>query len=124
MSKDNYKQYTTVSYPGKELLKQHSLTESGLWEVRGEDPNLELAGAQQEPHLGVFDGTLEDVIKLAVELPRFWECGRHGGTIKKVSPVKVDFTTTVRVNEIRAEIATTKEQIKKLEAELATSGVK
>lgn len=122
MSKDKYQQYTTVCYEGRELLKKHSLTETGLWEVLGEDGNVELAGPHHQPHLGVFEGTLVDVIKLVVELPRFWEWGA-GGTIRKINPVKTDATNVIRIKEIRAEIATMKENIKKLEAELVALGV-
>lgn len=123
MTRKNYEQYTTVSYEGRTLLKNHSLSETGLWEVLGEDPNCDFSGSHHQPHLGVFEGTLDDVIRMAVELPRFWQWGA-GGSIRKINPIKADSTTAIRVNEIRDQLAFLKEEIKKLETELVALGVK
>lgn len=68
---------------GQSLLKNHKLDEYGTWEVRGEDPNCDFGGSHHMPHLGYFEGTLENVLIKAVELPNFWQWGA-GGEIKKV----------------------------------------
>lgn len=70
-------------YRGKALLKMHTIDEYGTWEVTGEDSNCDLGGSHYMPQLGIFTGTLKDVINKAVELPKFWQWG-SGGDIKKV----------------------------------------
>jgi len=89
---DKYKAFTETSYSGRELLKKHSLSEYGIWRVYGEDPNCDMGGPHHQPDLGLYQGTLEDVIRLAVELPRFWNWG-GGGDIKLpeiISAIKVN----------------------------------
>jgi hypothetical protein len=76
------------TYSGKELLKKHSLSEFGIWKVRGEDSNCDLGGPHYMPELGIYEGTLEAVIKLSVELPNFWQWG-SGGDFTKVTVQKV-----------------------------------
>lgn len=76
------------SFSGKQLLKKHSLTEYGTWEVKGEDPNCDMGGYHHNPHLGYFEGTLFDVIKKAVELKGFYSWG-SGGEISKLEPIKI-----------------------------------
>jgi hypothetical protein len=71
----NYKQ----TYQYQELLKEHNLSEYGIWEVRGEDPNCDLGGHHSQPFLGHFEGTLEDVLNIAVDLPNFWQWGAGDG---------------------------------------------
>lgn len=68
---------------GKDLLKKHNLQEKGYWEVRGEDPNCDLHGSHYTPLIGYYFGTLEDVLKIAVEDHRFYTWGA-GGEIKKM----------------------------------------
>lgn len=81
-------------YSGVQLLKKHKLDEYGIWEVKGEDPNCDLGGPHQEPHLEYAEGKLEDVIKRAVYLPGFWSWG-YGGAITKVEPKTI---TTIKVS--------------------------
>lgn len=75
-------------YNGKELLKKHSLFETGLWEVKGEDENADLFGSHHQPYLGTLEGRLEDVIREAVTMSQFWSWGA-GGSIRKVEIKKV-----------------------------------
>ena len=71
------------TYSGADLLKKHSLTEHGVWEVRGEDPNCDLGGHHHQPYIGTFTGTLDSVIRHAVTYDS-WETWGGGGSIKKV----------------------------------------
>lgn len=86
-TEESYKKYFTT-YAGKRLLEQHSLTEYGIWEVRGEDPNPDLGGPHHEPKLGKVEGKLEDVIRWAVAQPNFWQWGA-GGSIKRTDNEKI-----------------------------------
>ena len=80
---DHYFKFIISTYNGQRLLQEHKLDEEGTWEVRGEDPNCDFGGHHHEPYLGTFSGTLENVIRKAVTLDRFWEWG-YGGSIRKV----------------------------------------
>lgn len=79
----NYHQYTAVSYAGRQLLKNHSLNEYGVWRITGEDDNPGLFGSHYEPYLDTVEGHLKDVILHAVSLPRFFSWG-GGGKISKI----------------------------------------
>lgn len=69
-------------YSGKQLLKYHTLDEKGTWEIFGEDPNADWSGCHQQPSLGLYQGTLDQVINIAVSLNSFWQWGA-GGNIEK-----------------------------------------
>ena len=71
---------------GKTLIKDHSLTENGVWEVFGEDPNCDLGGSHSMPRLGAFEGELRKVLLHVVELPGFWQWGSGGTVIKYNTP--------------------------------------
>jgi len=86
MTQSNYTKFLETSYSGRELLKKHSLTETGLWQIFGEDPNCDFGGSHHNPDLGFAEGDLKSVIEYAVELPQFWTWG-GGGSIRKVSHV-------------------------------------
>lgn len=73
---------------GRALLSKHSLSESGVWAVFGEDPNCDFHGNHHEPLLGYFEGDLSDVIRHAVNISGFWTWGA-GGTFSKVVPFRV-----------------------------------
>lgn len=122
MSQSKYEQYTKT-YSGRELLKNHFLSETGIWQVLGEDPNCDYTGSHHNPELGVFDGTLDDVIRLAVELPEFWQWGA-GGKIKKLTIVKVDPLATAHIADIREKIKELDALKKQLESDLAKLGAK
>lgn len=78
MATNYYDQFTKVSYSGRQLLKEHFLSEYGIWEIRGEDSNAELSGAHHVPKLAIVEGTLDDAIRYAINLPRFWTWGGGG----------------------------------------------
>ena len=67
---------------------KHPLSTYGTWHVRGEDSNCDMGGAHYMPSLGYFEGTLEQVLRLAVMLPGFWQWG-SGGDVTLVSTVKL-----------------------------------
>lgn len=76
------------SYSGKRLLEHSKLSDYGIWEVRGEDPNCDFAGSHHNPYIGTKEGTLKDVLYWAVDQSLFWTWG-GGGEIKRVSVEKV-----------------------------------
>jgi hypothetical protein len=118
MSKKNaYLQYTTVSYSGKQVLAKHSLTETGLWNIKGEDPNCDMGGHHYQPDLGTVEGTLKEVIEYAVDLPNFWAWG-GGGNIIKVSVKKIDSKENARIANLRAEQADLNKRLKEINLEL------
>lgn len=80
--------YTTTTYAGQKLLVEHSLTEYGIWEVRGEDPNCDFGGHHHEPKIGKVEGTLENAIRWAVAQSGFWQWGA-GGSIKRKDNEKI-----------------------------------
>lgn len=84
---EQYKDFLDT-YSGESLLKDHSLDEIGIWEVRGEDPNCDMGGVHHNPYIGTVQGCLDDVIKWAVVQPNFWEHG-FGGEIEKIYIQKV-----------------------------------
>ena len=86
--KKNLHRYLNESYSGRELLKKHGLTETGVWEVLGEDPNCDLGGFHHRPSLGFYRGSLQEVVEVAVDLHGFWQWG-GGGTIKKSIPPNI-----------------------------------
>lgn len=75
---------------GRQLLREHSLDEEGFWHVFGEDTNAELQGPHHTPDLGIYEGKLGDVLRVAVTLKGFWSWG-GGGEIRKanITSVKV-----------------------------------
>jgi hypothetical protein len=70
---------------GKNLIKNHSLTETGVWEVFGEKGMLE-GGSHSMPRLGAFEGELRKVLIHVVELPGFWQWGSGGRVTKYSTP--------------------------------------
>ena len=84
-TQDKYQDYLST-YNGRNL--KHALSTYGLWRVRGEDPNCDMGGTHYEPDLGTYEGTLEEVIRYAVELPSFWQWGA-GGRFEKVDTNKI-----------------------------------
>lgn len=69
------------SFSGSKLLKKYKLTDVGIWEVRGEDPNCDFGGHHHEPFIGKVRGRLEEVIEWAVQQPN-WLTWGAGGSIK------------------------------------------
>jgi hypothetical protein len=85
----DYRRYLTNTWSGAKLLENHSLEEEGTWKVEGEDPNCDMGGSHHQPHLGYFEGKLDDVVRKAVTLHRFWQWG-GGGSISKVEKTLVE----------------------------------
>jgi hypothetical protein len=79
-------------YSAKGLLEEYSLSQHGLWQIFGEDPNCDLGGSHVTPLLETVEGKLGDVISYAVELPRFWQWG-GGGRIEAIHAKKIDKNT-------------------------------
>jgi len=116
---DQYIQYTTVSWAGRELLKKHKLTDEGIWHIFGEDPNADLHGAHHQPDLGIVTGKLEDIIRYAISLPKFWQWGA-GGDIKFIGKTlpKIDANSAIRREELNAEVKRLEERLKQAKKEL------
>lgn len=111
---DRYKH----TYRYRALVKQHSLSEVGTWEVHGEDPNCDFGGHHYEPKLGIFEGKLEDIVAYAVTLPSFWQWGA-GGSITKVStPVKIDANSIAQRVAVEQRIQYLEEELSKARNEL------
>lgn len=81
--------YLSRTYSGKKLAEKYQLTETGLWEVRGEDPNCDLGGSHHQPKLGVVEGSLKDALNYAVNHPNFYTWG-GGGDVTKVNTIKIN----------------------------------
>ena len=113
----NYKQFTEVSYSGRELLNKHSLTETGQWQIRGEDSNPDFGGAHYQPDLGIVEGTLKDVIEYAVELKGFWQWGA-GGSITKIRVIQIDSAANQRRAELAAEARAIEARLKAIKTEM------
>jgi hypothetical protein len=71
------------TYSGKRLLEEHSLDETGIWEIRGEDPNPDMGGYHHNPYIATVQGTLEKAIDYAVISSNFWTWGGGGQITKK-----------------------------------------
>lgn len=122
-AKNNRDRYLQETYSGKELLKKHQLDEKGTWEVRGEDPNCDLGGHHHMPVLGRYQGTLNEVIDIAVNSAGFWQWG-GGGDIQKISVESAaEVAARVRqraalVEKVGAKRADIINQIEELQAKL------
>jgi hypothetical protein len=111
-SQEDYERYL-AGYSGSELLTKHSLSETGIWQVFGEDPNCDMGGSHVQPDLGLYEGALEDVIREAVNLGRFWQWGGGGRIVKKTTPVvKKVKTQTERMTAEYEELAAMKAELK------------
>lgn len=75
--------YLKNTYNGQALLVKHKLSDEGVWEIYGEDPNCDLAGYHHMPKLGTCSGTLSKVLEIAVNLSNFYTWG-GGGEISKI----------------------------------------
>jgi len=102
MKKDRYAQFTETSYGGRALLRKHSKGEHGVWEILGEDANAEFAGSHHQPSLAIVQGKLDDAIRYAVSLPRFWTWG-GGGDIKRRTDITEALIKVPIVEENDAE---------------------
>jgi hypothetical protein len=118
MSSNSYEQYTQVSYSGRALLAKHKLDESGMWRIRGEDPNCDFGGHHYQPELGIVEGRLEDVIKYAVTLKSFWTWG-GGGNIEKIGPIpKITAESNAKRVALEQQLELLKNQVAAVENQL------
>lgn len=117
MKKSNYDRFLST-WSGSNLVKNHSLSEYGVWKVLGEDPNCDLGGTHYQPDLGTFEGKLQDVIEYAVELPGFWQWG-SGGTITLTSaPKKINPDANKRRKELEAQLRDAEALVESIAAKL------
>lgn len=116
MSTNEYERFLTT-YSGKRLLEQYSLTETGLWLIRGEDPNCDWGGFHHQPILGYREGVLRDVIEEAVEMGGFWQWG-SGGSIEKVSVKRASPEIAKARKELAAKRDRLQAQIEAINKEL------
>jgi hypothetical protein len=108
----NFDRYMNT-YSGQHL--KWPLSTDGVWQVFGEDPNCDLGGSHHNPELGIYEGKLGDVIRMAVELPGFWQWGA-GGDFRLVHIKSVaDMARTLQLN---AELKALKERVAEIEKEL------
>lgn len=112
---NNVERYLST-YAGGKLVEKHSFTEEGVWNVKGEDPNCDWG---PRPDLGTYQGKLEDIIEMAVELPGFWQWG-SGGTISKTNVLTCTSTTNKKREEVRNTIAALEKQLAKLRIDLSS----
>lgn len=114
-TREKVERYLNKTWSGKRLLETHKLSENGIWEIRGEDPNCDLGGHHYQPNLGTFEGKLEDVVLAAVDMPGFWTWGGGGDiklvTIKPISAAK-------RMADLNKERDDLKKRIEEIELEL------
>ena len=81
---NNRDRYLQETNSGKDLLKKHRLDENGIWEVRGEDSKYAMGGSHYMPVLGYYQGTLNEVVDIAVDSAGFWQWG-GGGDIQLIA---------------------------------------
>jgi len=115
---NKYKQFTEVSYSGRELLKKHSLDETGVWKILGEDPNCDLGGHHHQPELGIVEGRLGDIIAYAVELRSFWQWGAGGDIRKMNAPIKITAESNAERVRLEEQAARLREELTKVEQQL------
>ncbi len=116
-----YTEYTTKCYSGKKLLEKYPLTKKGIWKIYGEDPSCDFGGSHVRPDLGLIEGQLEDVIKYAIKLPRFWQWGA-GGDIEFVGEFipSVDLKTEQKrkLEKLKEQKQSIQNEINELETSL------
>jgi hypothetical protein len=121
-SQKDYERYMNT-YECGSLLRKHSLTEEGVWHVYGEDPNCDMGGHHSNPYLGLFEGTLDDVIREAVSISGFFQWGSGGKIEKTKTPVPVKVKTkaergSAELEELVAMKAELKAALAKVDAKL------
>ncbi len=62
---------------------------TGIYEVRGEDPNPCMGGAHHTPLLGYFEGRGDDILNYAETLPG-WKSYGGGGSITLIKIKQID----------------------------------
>ena len=113
----NNRQKYLNTYSGKELIAKYGVGIQGTWHVKGEDPNCDMGGYHSQPSLGYYEGTLDEVINIAVDLSGFWQWGA-GGSISLVNVQKLSSKEFRRQQEVRIRIEKTEKQLAALKDEL------
>lgn len=108
---EQVKKYLTTN-AGRTLMGDHFLTEKGVWQIYGEDPNCDYNGSHVQPLLDTVSGSLDDVIEYAISLPRFYTWG-GGGNIKPI--VIKDVGVALEARQMQARITS---KIEELQAQL------
>lgn len=104
----NFENYLKT-YAGRELLKKFSLEQTGIWKIKGEDPNCDFGGHHYQPDLGLVEGTLRDAIMYGANLKQFWQWGAGGNfefvgeTIPKVDGNSVEVLEALREEQKKLE---------------------
>lgn len=107
-----------MCYFGRKLLENHSLDEYGVWQVYGEDPNCDFGGYHHSPYLSTYEGTLREVLTIAVELGGFWNWGAGGEIRKAPDVVKVSDLSIKRKAELLKKLEEARGLVADLEKEL------
>lgn len=113
---NRFKQFTEISYSGRQLLKKYPLNTEGIWEIRGEDPNCDWGGHHHQPYLATLRGRLRDVITLAVEMPGFWNWGA-GGSITLIQVQEITPESTKEYIAGKARIRALEKELENLKKE-------
>jgi len=71
------------SYDGAKFAEKHSLSTTGIWVIRGEDPNCDLGGSHYHPLIGYFKGTAREALEYGINDSR-WIVWGSGGSIEKI----------------------------------------
>jgi RNAse (barnase) inhibitor barstar len=109
-----HEQYLKTYY-GQDLIKKYPLFQKGVWEVRGEDSNCDFGGSHHMPQLGFYEGTLDEVIDIAVNLPNFWQWGSGG----KIEPIKItSMETANKRKQLEQKKAELLEMVSNIEEQL------
>lgn len=116
---NKFSKYVNSSYNGIKLLEKHKLTDTGVWEIHGEDPSYDMSGHHYQPYIGTVTGRLADVIAYAVEQLDFWTCGVGGNitlhtiNIKKVGSLALEQQQQKRelLQNLELQVATLKKEL-------------
>lgn len=103
------------TYSGRDLLAHHGLNEEGVWQVFGGDANCDLGGSHHRPHLGTFEGKLEDVIAHAANLSDFWQWGAGGTITKMATPIKISSITSARRLKLESDLRAAEQQVRDIQ---------
>ena len=79
--------YLNNTSNGQELMNHHTLSDKGIWQMYGEDPDCKTPGlVSPDALLVTIQGTLEQALKAAMGYPSFYTMGCGG----KVIEIKID----------------------------------
>lgn len=74
------------SYCVQEILKKYDINHMGLWEIKAADQNPDLGGFHYQESLGVFKGTLKQIIEKSSKMAA---CYGWGGWDGSIIPIEV-----------------------------------